>query len=447
MADREKTVFEEIKENGEISRFVESYASFNRIINSLQRKYIELEGEFSAQNDRLASANRKLVDLSERNLVANEFLGSILDSISAGVIAIDRNGRVTHFNRAASQILGIPRQAPLGRPYREVVLPGKPVHANALRAAETGQDVTSVDKTVKLPDGSRRHLSVSTTVLRDTQGQAAGAVEVLQDLTKIRKMEQELARLNTLAALGEMAATVAHEVRNPLNGIAGFAELLERDLEDSDPRKETAGKILRSVETLNSTVETLLTYSRIEEINRAEVSYEDFLETAVTQFQTENSERLGAIEIAVNSDRAGGEPPFKVVLDRVLYRQVLFNVLDNAMRVLGEKGEIGIRFSRLPRLEALMEYSDRLVLDIGETVLETTISDNGPGIKADDLERVFSPFYSTRPGGNGLGLAVAWKIIKAHGGEMRAEQRPEGGSLFRILLPTRMDNVSREHSK
>ena len=117
------------------------------------------------------------------------------------------------------------------------------------------------------------------------------------------------------------------------------------------------------------------------------------------------------------------------------------------MQALGEKGEIEIRFSRLPRLEALSEYSDRMVLDIGETVVDTTISDNGPGIKTDDLEQVFSPFYSRRPGGNGLGLAVAWKIIKAHGGEMRAEQRPEGGSLFRILIPTRIDNVSREQSK
>ena len=118
----------------DLSRFADSYASFSRIVNSLQRKYIELKDEFSAQNERLAEANKKLVSLTKRNITATEFLNGILSSISAGVIAIDLNGRVTHFNPAASMILGVPVREPVGKPYREVIPPGTPVSANATTA-------------------------------------------------------------------------------------------------------------------------------------------------------------------------------------------------------------------------------------------------------------------------------------------------------------------------
>ncbi|MEA3296293.1 MAG: ATP-binding protein, partial [candidate division Zixibacteria bacterium] len=418
MDDYTRNVLDEQIETDEVARFTESYATFNRVINSLQRKYIELKDEFSQQNDHLVEANRKLVELGERNLVATEFLNSILGSVSAGVIAVDQKGAVTHFNPAASQILGMVSNEQLGKLYRDVVLPGEPTSANALRTVETGREVTSVEKKTERSDGSQCCLSVSTSVLRDSEGLATGAVEVFQDLTKIRKMEQDLARLNTLAALGEMAATVAHEVRNPLNGITGFATLLERDLDESDPRKDIARKIIRSVEILNNTVETLLDYSRSEEISRTEVVYEEYLKAVVEQFIENNRIRMEKTDIVLHPIENDDQTDCRLMLDRVLYRQVIFNILDNAVEVLKGKGTIEIRSRQMSRLEALSEYSESLALDIGETVVETIIEDDGPGIEPEHLQKIFSPFFSTRSGGNGLGLAVAWKIIKAHNGEI-----------------------------
>lgn len=421
----------------DLSRFADSYASFTRIVNSLQRKYIELKDEFSAQNEKLAESNKKLVELTRRNITATEFLNGILSSISAGVIAIDLNGRVTHFNPAASMILGIPAKGPLGKPYREVIPPGTPVSANALRAAESGREVDSVEKRIELPDGTRLQLSVSTAVLRDNEGRLIGAVEVFQDLTKFRKMEQEIARLNTLAALGEMAATVAHEVRNPLAGIGGFAALLERDLEESDPRRALVEKITRGVNSLNETVETLLSYTRFEEVNRSEVDYDSFIRATLQQFKDDNAPKLTNMKIDYLPIVSPGNESVPLCLDKMLMRQVFFNLLMNAVDACGGEGAVEVSMQKLPRQAALSRWGDRMMLSINETIVETTFADNGCGIEQEHIDQIFAPFFTTKGEGNGLGLAVTWKLVKAHGGEILAENNNNGkGATFYLLMAT-----------
>lgn len=444
MDDDKKTLCNPAAEADEVSRFTESYASFRRIINSLQRKYIELKDEFSAQNEKLVEANKKLVELTERNLAVTEFLNGILNSISAGVIAVDRNGCITHFNPAASLILGIPLREPVGKPYREVVTPGNPVDANALRAAESGQEVESVEKKIDLPDGTKLNLSVSTAILKDREGKALGAVEVFQDLTKIKKMEQEIARLNTLAALGEMAAAIAHEVRNPLSGIAGFASLLARELDSSDPKRKLTEKIIRGVDTLNETVTTLLNYTRFDEINKTEVSYDGFLKMTIEQFQQDINQKAPEVQILLHPPFGPSNGPITLSFDRLLFRQALINILSNAVEAMSGQGKIKIRFRRLPRQKAVAQYAQRMLLDLDETIVETTISDTGPGISPEHLEHVFAPFFTTKKEGSGLGLAVAWKIMKAHGGDIVAENSSKGGAVFHLLMPTKVDRVNRE---
>ncbi len=444
MDDIRKVLNDPTLDMDEVSKFAESYASFSRIINSLQRRYIELKDEFSDQNEKLVQANKKLVELTERNLAATEFLNGILNSISAGVIAVDQSGWITHFNPAASMILGIPVNQPLGKHYRDMVSPGNPVDANALRATESGREVASIEKKIELSDGTRLHLSVSTAILRDDQGRSRGAVEVFQDITKIKKMEQEIARLNTLAALGEMAATVAHEVRNPLSGIVGFASLLEKELDPADPKRKLASNIIRGVNSLNETVTTLLNYTRLEEVNRTEVIYDDFLRTTIEQFRQEFLEKSQLAEIWLHVPDRPSESPIRLTLDRLLMRQVLFNILSNAVDSFSGEGEIEVRFRCLPRQRAVALYAERILLGLDETVVETSISDNGSGISPENIDHVFSPFFTTKKEGNGLGLAVAWKIMKAHGGDIVAENGSEGGAVFRLLMPAKTDGVIRE---
>jgi PAS domain S-box-containing protein len=445
MDERKKAVdpVSEGEAAGEISRFVDSYASFSRIINSLQRQYIELKEEFGEQNRVLSATNQKLVEMTRRNLSATDFLNNILTSISAGVIAVDSNGRITHFNPAASMMMGILTEDALGKHYREIIPPGEPIDANALRAVETGKAVESLEKRVTLTDGTRLHVSVSTAILHGSEGRSLGAVEVFHDLTRIKQMEQELARLNTLAALGEMAATVAHEVRNPLAGIGGFASLLKRDLDAEDPRQKLVDKIIRGVDTLNKTVTTLLNYTRFEEVNREDIVLEEFLRRTIEQFRHDFADRIQDSEFILQAphDRAGR---IELRVDPMLIRQLLYNLFTNAIEATGSKTIIELRYRKLPRQTAIERYAEKLLIGLDETVVEVSVCDNGPGVPGDHLARVFAPFFTTKQDGNGLGLAVSWKIAKAHGGEMVAENARDGGAVMTLLIPTKIDHVTIE---
>jgi len=443
MSDKQDILTSSAAQTSEdISRFADSYASFNRIINTLQRNYIELKEEFSAQNDKLAKTNLHMQELTARNLAATEFLNSILNSLSAGVISVDQSGRITHFNPAASLMLGIPQGVAEGKHYREVIPPGDLLDANAMRAAETGKAVDSVEKTMKLADGSRIVVSVSTAILRDQDNQAGGAVEVFHDLTRIKKMEQEIARLNTLAALGEMAATVAHQVRNPLSGILGYGSLLKRDMEPDDPRQKLITKITDGVEALNNTVTTLLNYTRNEELNRERVNFDEFLSGTVTQFRRENVNLAGRMEIKIEPGLPPRQEPLELHIDPVLFRQVLYNLFTNSCEACSGASEVTVAYRLMPRQSAAELYGEQLLLDPDETVFEMTVGDNGPGLSAEAAQQAFAPFFTTKAGGNGLGLAVASKILKAHGGEIRLDKEYREGTRFVLLLPTRIVRVA-----
>ncbi len=425
----------------DISQFADSYASFNRVINTLQRKYIELKDEFSAQNDKLVETNRRLIEMTSRNLAATEFLDNILNSISAGVIAVDQDGHVTSFNPAASLMLGIPLRDPLGKPYRDVIPPGDRFDANALRAAETGRSVADIEKVLELPDGTRLVVSVSTAILKDKNGRANGAVEVFYDLTKTKKMEQEIARLNTLAALGEMAAQVAHQVRNPLSGILGYGSLLKRDIPGDDPCQKLVSKITDGVETLNRTVTTLLDYTKNEEVNREQVVFDDYIYNVVQHFKRDNVDLAEAMDFHIQAPDRPEAAPISVWIDPVLYREVLFNLFTNACEACCTEGRISMVYRKLPRQRATEKYGDRLLLGLDETVFELRVTDSGPGIDDETLAQIFAPFFTTKNGGNGLGLAVGWKIMKAHGGEIIAERSSSGGAQFALLLPVKIGQV------
>jgi signal transduction histidine kinase len=125
-------------------------------------------------------------------------------------------------------------------------------------------------------------------------------------------------------------------------------------------------------------------------------------------------------------------------------RQVLFNILLNSVDAFSGEGKIEIRTCRLPRQKAVAQYAERILLGPDETIVETSVSDNGPGLDPEHIDHVLAPFFTTKKEGSGLGLAVAWKIMKAHGGDIIAENGPEGGAVFRLLMPAKIDGVVRE---
>lgn len=427
------------------SRFAESYASFNRVINGLQRQYIELKEEFSAQNEKLAEANRRLMELTESNLTANQFLNGILDAMPLAVVTVDRNERITHINPAGSVLFTKNAQKSVGMLYAEVFPDSESSAAGAVSTIQTGRAISAVKRDIIVAEGKKLKLSMSTALLKDESGNCAGALEVFQDLTKLQKMEQEIARLNTLAALGEMAATIAHEVRNPLSGIGGFAALLERDIDRNDPKAQLIQKIKKGVENLNSIVTKLLNYTRFNELNRREVDFVSYLKSSIEQFRLDQPP---ARQAAINLIENGLTAPNAVLvsIDMLLFRQCLFNLMMNSIDATDQNPEITFSIRMYSSLDIPPEFDNKINLDFDESLLVTSISDNGRGIRPEHRDKIFAPFFTTKGGGSGLGLAVAWKLTKAHGGDIILGDSSPGGTTFHILLPAGMNHHNLETS-
>lgn len=413
--------------DAELVHFKESFETFNTIINNLQRQYLTLEKEYARQETRLEEINHQL----RRTITANQgttvFLNSILTALSSGVVAVNREGIISHFNPAAERITGLGAARALGRRYDEVISAKRGGRFSALDTVLSGVEFESEEKVIINNNGEDIPVSVSTALLHDPEEGPLGAVEIFFDLTKIKRLEEEILRIKTLAALGEMAATVAHEVRNPLGGIGGFAALLRRELAEDDAKARLVDKIIAGVNTLNLTVTALLDYTRREQLNLRTIPLGRLIEESVEYERADQGASAVNVELAV--DIADGNLP--VTCDAHLMRQVLLNLLRNGREAMPEGGRITIRAG------ATTAGGDG---GCGAVFIE--VADTGHGIAPNIRDRIFQPFFSTRHkhNGSGLGLATVWKTIQAHGGEITVSSEVGNGTVFRIVLPGKGNN-------
>jgi len=423
----------DITVSDDVGRFAESYASFNKVVRRLQRQYLTLKDTYTQQSEELQAVNRTLQSLIVENRAVSEFLNSILNSLSSGVIAINKTGMVTHINPSARTILDIPesKQCRFGITYDEILTPVKGEEYSALNTIDTGKIFDRAEKKVTTPGGKRLVLSVSTSLLRTGEGNIVGAVELFHDITKIARMEEQLSRMKILASLGEMAASIAHEVRNPLVAVSGFATLLSRDCAENPAKAEMAQKIVDGVESINRTIQTLLDFARHEKLHKSRTNLNSYLKMVCENFINEREIASPEKVIIFDCDDEGIE----VEIDRQLFRQAILNILNNAVEARGEEPRVTIRVRFLEAGEAERSVGDRMELSCDDAAAVVEIEDNGPGIPKEDLAKIFSPFYSSKENGNGLGLAISWKIIKAHCGDVKVTSRRDRGSKFNIVIP------------
>jgi PAS domain S-box-containing protein len=426
----------DVKITDDVGKFAETYSSFNKIINKLNRQYLALQETYTQQSQELSSVNETLQALMKENRVVTEFLNSILNSLNSGVIAVDRFGKVSHMNPAAKKILGIDDESLENRllDYEEVMLAVENDECSALRAMKESDSSISGEKKVRTRYNTVLTLSVSTSLLLNRSGEVVGAVELFQDVSKLKAIEDQLSQMKVLASLGEMAASIAHEVRNPLVGIGGFASLLARDLENDPDKRNMAKKIVEGVESINQTIQTLTDFARKEKVEKSSV----FLNTYLTHTIGNFSGEFGIPDLNNKLDvKLPGDVDIKVALDRRLFKQAFSNLVKNGLDACrsGEKPLVKIRTRIIPIEKAQSSFKNRIELSGTETVSEITIEDNGPGIPQGDIDKLFSPFYSTKENGMGLGLSIAWKIIKVHGGDIFVESKTGQGTKFTILLP------------
>lgn len=403
----------------ELSSFTSSYAHFNKITQKLQKAYKALEQRFENLNLKLEQTNNQLrQSLAEKDRISN-YLNNILESLNSGVLAVDLDGRVTLCNRAAEEILGFKTDEILGEDYTKIM--GKkvnreltPLHTLKAKVSHLNEEKEIVTKT-----GRKIPLVFSTSLLTDSEGNCQGAVEVFFDVTRTRELEQEVTRVKTLAALGEMAATVAHEVRNPLGGIAGFAALLERDLEAEDPRRRLVNKITEGVDILNRLVDNLLNYTRAVKLNPQKLDFVKFLNDTLNFFQMDLASAAGNVSI----DQHFFKGEIECCIDPEQFRQVVLNILRNSVQALPRGGKIDV-YSKL----VASEKEDEVILKI---------VDNGEGMSPEIQEKLFTPFFTTKDGGTGLGLPTVKKIVEAHKGSVEIESALAKGTTVQVRFPAR----------
>lgn len=233
---------------------------------------------------------------------------------------------------------------------------------------------------------------------------------------------QQLERRKRLAALGEMAAGVAHEIRNPLGSIQLYADLLARQLSRDPGKAELAGKIGKAVRGLDAIVGDMLTFTRVIEANRQPMRFVEL----IAEVAAETAGRLEAAEVSL---RVRADDDLVIELDGRLFKRVLVNLVLNACDAISAANA-----EREKRRDAEITVAATQVEE-SDTRWRITVADTGCGVPAEVLDKIFHPFFTTKDHGTGLGLAIVHHMVEAHGGTIQAANRPQGGAEFAILLP------------
>jgi two-component system sensor histidine kinase PilS (NtrC family) len=350
-------------------------------------------------------STRERLTLRESDYLALEQLQeSILRSVTSGIVTVDRFGRITFMNRAAESICGFSLEKAQGE-SAEHRLPALAARLSAA-ASERFEAEHQTD------GGYRRRLGFAVSPLYDREGKNRGHVVAVEDLTGIRAMEENLKRSEKLAAVGTMAAGLAHELRNPLASMSGSIQLLHESKAFEDDERQLMSIVLREADRLNGLVTDFLRFARPVPNQLEQLDLGEVVASTVTLFRNDPTRRAVEVQVELN-----GELP--VVADRRQLGQVLWNLLSNAAEAMPQGGQVRLS-GRLANGSAQLE-----------------VKDDGPGIAADDLPHIFEPFYTTKARGTGLGLAIVHSILQGHGGEIAVESVEGKGTRFSLKLPLR----------
>ncbi|MEZ6195544.1 MAG: ATP-binding protein [Planctomycetota bacterium] len=393
----------------DLARLRESFQVFSERTEHLERAYERLTRRATRVDLELRRANVALGAKVAELEALSESRRRLLSALPNGVVVVDAAGSLACVNPAAARLLGRPAEELEGR-LRDAAV-GPTGDALLVTGDDAGRGRGRLEREVVAHDGSRRRVAIDVVDLGE-----GSEMQVLTDLTVVTRLREQVGRLDTLATLGEMAASIAHEIRNPLNGIDGFAGLLQRRLADSadEDVRRYAERVRTGVRELDAIVVNLLAFAAPEELRAERFDLRplvhEIAETAVAFAG-------GDHEVDVLVSFPGGTSATLIEADPIKLRMILRNLVKNGVEALGTGGTLRVGFTR----------------DEGSWTL--TVDDDGEGVPAAMRERLFRPFSTSKARGTGLGLAIARKLAGLHGGTLRYEPL-EPGSRFALTVPT-----------
>ena len=379
-----------------------------------------LEGHLARKagesQDRL-EATRSELDTAELRIA------EILGSMNSGLVLVDSAGLVAYLNRTGETILGVDEAKARGNDYR-VVFADVPAFCEHISAAlDAGRPEARVELFVKRPGRVSTPVGLSTSILRGDDGADRGVIAIFQDLTEARRIEERLRHDDRLTALGEFAAGVAHEIRNPLFAIKGSVDMLKETAEPTGEDAKLLALVSRETDRLNTLLQDVLHYGRMESGEREIVDF-DAIVREVAETARAHPSMTEDVDLRVTD---GGRPEGAVNAEQI--RRALLNLTINAVEAVEGHGHVSLSAVGGDGFES-RGLSGAPGCDVA-----LIVEDDGAGIPADRRDEVFQPFRTTKKGGTGLGLAIVDKIVQAHGGRITVTSEPGGGTRFIMYLP------------
>jgi len=353
------------------------------------------------------------------------FKDLIFHSVGSGLVALNKSGQITAFNRAAEEITGFKAEEAVGQPLERVFGHGLASEQIWTSVAAESRQVRRFETLIGRKDGRQVPLGISFWPLTSGSGELVGVIGVCQDLTEIKRMERRVRQADRLAVIGRLSANIAHEIRNPLASLSGAIEVLARDLPRDESRTHLMEIVIRESDRLNTIIKEFLEYARPAPLAPGPMNLTELFD-----------------EVLLLLEHRAHSPHLKVVrgygehvhayLDPQQMRQVIWNLCLNAVEAMPDGGEL--RVAARPRQSGKEQW------------LEVEVADTGNGISPEDLPHVFEPFFSSKPGGTGIGLALVHRVVQDHGGEIDVRSVPGAGTTVVLSLPDSQTVTTRVRS-
>ncbi len=345
----------------------------------------------------------------------------IVENLAEGVIGVDLDLNVRVFNQAAEKISHISRSLVIGKPVKEVFKRNVRITEMLEGTLRQGRLFAEYEEKLVTRFYGTLPVGVTTSQIFDIHGNVNGAVALIKDLSGIKSIEAGSLRKERLAYIGTFAASLAHEIKNPLSGIRGAAQLLSKKMKE-DGRSDYINVIMKEADRLNLIVNEMLDFARPAKLNRKELNIHRVVDAVILLLQ-EGAGPAAFVKIY--------DPSLPCVSgDEGQLTQVFLNLMKNAQEAIEKGGSIRIMTRMMTDFHIIEEGAGA-----GGKMVAVEIKDNGCGIKPDDIEKIFTPFFTTKAGGSGLGMAISLKIIKEHGGLLKIDSTPGIGTTVSVFLP------------
>jgi PAS domain S-box-containing protein len=394
------------------------------VFNHMTAQLLQQRRDLEATHESLRERFQEVADLKS-------YTDSILSSITSGIVTLDLDGRVATVNPAAELLTGLFSGEIAGRYCTEVFAHTPEVAEILMETLARREGTATVSLSLRRRNDTSVPVEMSTAPLRGLEGKDLGVVGVFRDVSQVRELEGQLRRSDRLAALGTLAAGLAHEIKNPLASLRTFTRIIPRKFEDVRFRETFMRVVPHELERINGIVEQLLELARPSRLRPVPLAIPGVLDRVLELYANE----LDAKGITVSREYAREIPAITADPER-LY-EAFVNLVSNALAAMATGGRLTVR-------NGWHRPAEPVVRGAGGRRVRIEIEDTGSGISPLEAEKVFDPFFTTKAEGTGLGLALTHKIIDDHGGSISFRSTPGVGTVFTVLLPIAADRPAGE---